>query len=251
MFTTERMSETGPLMRCLAIDDEPLALKKLGDYVSRVSYLELKGQFGRPVQALEFIHMHAVDLLFLDIQMDLLTGIQLLESLHPRPFVIITTAYPQFALKGFDLDVSDYLLKPFNFDRFLKATDRVYKRFCERGRSTVRHETTPEPPGCLFVKNGRVTECINPSEILYVEGMSEYLAIHLEGRKVVTLMSFGNLEKQLPAGKFLRIHRSYMVSIEKIESLGSRFVRVMNRNLPIGDKYREALLENIKHLRHG
>jgi DNA-binding LytR/AlgR family response regulator len=238
-------------MRCIAVDDEPLALRKLCDYVSRVPYLELAGQFSKPVQALAFIHQSGTDLLFLDIQMDLLTGIQLLESLHPRPYVIITTAYPQFALKGFDLAVTDYLLKPYNFERFIKATDRVWRRFTGRNEYNANTASQAGSSDYLFVKSGRLTECIRPSEIIYVEGMSEYLAIHLPGRKIITLLSFAKLEQLLPAGHFVRIHRSFLVPFEKIESIGQHVVRVGQRELPVGEKYRENFLKMISGWQSG
>jgi len=233
-------------MRCIAIDDEPLALLKITEYISRVSFLELMGQFGKPIDALEYLHHNKVDLIFLDIQMDLLTGIQLLEILHEKPFIILTTAYGQYALKGYELDVSDYLLKPFNFERFLKAADKVYNHFHER-RAVVGNQPPwlAVPGKYLFVKNGNHTEKIDPSDILYVEGMREYLGIHLPGRKILTLLSFQKLEEKLPPGQFIRIHKSYMVPVSKIQSVGPHHVKINQVELPIGEHYRGPLLKLI------
>jgi two-component system, LytTR family, response regulator len=237
-------------MRCIAIDDEPLALRKVCDYIARIPYLEQAGCFLRPLDAIGFLHQHKVDLIFLDIQMDLLTGIQFLELLDTRPFVIITTAYPQFALKGYDLDVNDYLLKPFTFDRFLKAVERVGKRFCKRDMPVPANEVTLPKESCLFVKSGRVIERIDPCDILFVEGMSEYLAIHLPQRKILTLMSFARLEQRLPPDQFIRIHKSYLVRIDRIGAASRHSVKISELELPVGGKYRENLMKRITYNTH-
>jgi len=233
-------------MRCIVVDDEPLALEKIAGYVSRVPFLTLNGKFGKPLEALGYLHHHEVDLIFLDIQMDLLTGIQLLEILRKKPYIVITTAYDQYALKGFELDVSDYLLKPFNFDRFLKAVEKVYSLYSRRN-------SMPEDPkeagkteeDILFIKNGYRIEKVDPAEILYVEGMREYLGIHLPGRRILTLLTFQKLEEKLPHGQFIRIHKSYLIAVNKIQSIGTHHVRINNVDLSIGEHYRPAFLKRI------
>jgi len=234
------------IMRCIAVDDEPLALEKIAGYISVVPFLTLMGKFGKPMEALDYLHHHEVDLIFLDIQMDLLTGIQLLEVLRKKPFVVVTTAYDQYALKGYELDVTDYLLKPFNFERFLKAVDKVYSLYSERKPTfDFRKENDIVCENMLFIKNGYQVEKIDPDEIFFIEGMREYLGIHLQNRKILTLLTFQKLEEKLPPGQFIRIHRSYLVSVSKIQSIRAHSIRIKNVELPIGDHYRPDFLKRI------
>ena len=231
------------IIRCIAIDDEPLALQKITNYISRVPYLKLEGSFGNPMDGLMLMMDSPVDLIFLDIQMDQLTGIQFLEVVKGHPGVILTTAYDQFALKGFEYDVIDYLLKPIGFERFLKSVNKAYLQL--QGAPASQNVDTSVDSGTnfLFIKEGKRLEKIAIHEILYIEGMREYLRIQTAERTLMTLMSFSRLTGFLPGNMFCRIHKSYMVAIGKIRSFDHHHVWVGNTMLPIGDNYRMAFFE--------
>ncbi|MFH0893542.1 MAG: response regulator transcription factor [Bacteroidota bacterium] len=236
-------------IRCIAIDDEPLALEKIASYVERVPFLELKGKFTSAIEAMEFLNDQTVDLIFLDIQMDELTGIQFLEILKNKPKVILTTAYDQYALKGYELDVTDYLLKPITFQRFLKAVHKVHDALMnvETQKTTVvGAENKASQQDYIFLKSGTRIEKINLNDILFVEGMKEYLRIHTPTARIMTLMSFKKMEELIPQDNFIRIHKSYLVRIDKIETIESQHVKIAGHSLPIGEMYRKAFYEVLK-----
>jgi two-component system LytT family response regulator len=235
-------------IRCIAVDDEPLALDKLREYIKRIGYLDLVGSFDNALDALSFMKTNKVDLIFLDIQMEELTGIQMLESLQEKPKVILTTAYDEYALKGYELDVCDYLLKPISFQRFLKACEKVYDILFPQKQPDI---TIPEPgsseekKGYFFVKNGSITQKINFDDILFVEGMKDYLRIWTKKERVMTLLSFKKLEEALPRKGFMRIHKSYLIALDKIDSIERNHVKIGSESLPIGDSYRREFFEAI------
>jgi len=236
------------IIKCIAIDDEPLALDKIEGYVSQVPYLKLVGRFCNALTALPYLKENNIDLLFLDIQMDGLTGIQLLESLTVKPRVILTTAFDQYALKGFELNVADYLLKPISFGRFLKAVEKVYDQMAQQSKPTI--QSAPSNTGFaqkdfIFVKSGSQFEKISFADILYIEGMKDYLRIHTPAKKVMTLMSFSEIEKMLPSENFVRIHKSYIVAINKIEVIDRAFVKITGNKLPIGDVFRKTFRQKL------
>lgn len=235
------------IIRCIAIDDEPLALDKIESYVSQVPYLKFEGRFDSAMAALGFLKENCVDLLFLDIQMDGLTGIQLLESLTSKPKVILTTAFDQYALKGYELDVTDYLLKPISFTRFLKAVDKVYNQLATKSAPIVDLPNANEQntTDFIFIKTGTKHEKICFNDILFVEGMKDYLRIHTTTKKVMTIMSFASIEKLLPAKNFIRIHKSYIVAIDKIEVIDRASVKVAGSNLPVGDAFRKLFRQKL------
>ncbi len=225
---------------CIAIDDEPLALDKIRAYIERVGYLQLLASFDNGIDAIPFLKENKVDLVFLDVQMEQLTGIQLLESLTTKPKVVLTTAYDEYALKGYELEVSDYLLKPISFQRFLKACERVYESLQGTDKETEFPMVEEEVRSIrhFFVKSGNSTKKINLDDILFVEGMKDYLRIWTKDEKIMTLLSFKKLEDVLPGSEFIRIHKSYMIAIDKIDSIERNRVSIGGELLPVSDSYR-------------
>ena len=235
------------MIRCLAIDDEVLALELLEDNIRKVPFLELAGKCRSAFEAMEILRNEPVDLVFLDIQMPDISGIQFLKSLRKRPLVIFTTAYEKYALEGFELDAVDYLLKPFTLERFLRAVNKA-REFLERGRRPVTipvQRGTKETPGFLFVKSDYKLVKIEFREIRYIEGLKDYVKIFSGERTVITLSSMKSIEEKLPAGMFIRVHRSYIVNIRKIEYLQRNHLRIGTKNIPLSDTYREAFLRII------
>jgi DNA-binding LytR/AlgR family response regulator len=235
-------------INCITIDDEPLALQKMHDYILRVGYLNLMGEFDNAIEAMEFLINEKVDLIFLDIQMDELSGIQMLETMTVKPKVIFTTAYHEYAIRGYELDVCDYLLKPISFQRFLKACEKAHQVIAGGSNSQsadVLQQTDNKAETYFFVKNGNLTQKINFKDILFVEGMKDYLRIWTKDEKIMTLLSFKKLEEALPADSFVRIHKSYLISIDKIESIERMHVRIANESLAIGDTYRREFFKII------
>lgn len=235
-------------IKCIAIDDEPLALDIISDYAGRVPYLDLLSTFDNAVDGMAYLKNNPVDLMFLDIQMEELTGIQLLSALKTKPLVIFTTAYDQFALKGYELDALDYLLKPIAFERFLKAVDKAYDRLVPKKEAQVANSehTHQTPIDYCFVKTEFHLEKINFSDILYIEGMGDYLMIHTTTRKIMTLQNFKKAEETFPANNFCRVHKSFMVALDKIESIERNRLKIGNMHIPVSDSYKKdfyALIE--------
>jgi DNA-binding LytR/AlgR family response regulator len=213
------------------VEDEPLALERTKEYVQKLPWLQLTAAFDNSLDALEYLRGHSVDLLFLDIQMDELTGIQLLESVDIQAQVIITSAYSEYALKGYELRVTDYLLKPFTFARFVQAT--------ERARENATRQSAPEKQ-FIFVKTEYRLEKIMLDELLYIEGMRDYRRIHTTRGRIMTLQTFGELEQEIPAHIALRVHKSYMVALARIDSVERERIRIGEVLIPVSDTYREA-----------
>lgn len=221
---------------CIIIEDEPPAAKKLESFIAKISFLTLAGKFTAALDALPWINENKPDLIFLDIQMEYLTGIQFLETLTVRPMVIITTAYSEYALKGYELNVADYLLKPYSFERFLQAVNKVNDVF----QKNTKHEVKT-----IFVKNGYALEKIDTTDILYIEGQKEFLQIVMKHKKVMTLMSFKALQDMLPQGNFVRVHKSFMVAIDKIEAIERNRIKIAGELIPIGDTYHHAFYNSL------
>lgn len=236
-------------INCIAIDDEPLALEKMRQYIGKVSYLNLLKTFDCGVDALNYLKSNPVDLLFLDIQMEDLTGIQLLEAITVQPKVIITTAYDTYAIKGYELNVNDYLLKPISLQRFIKAVDKIYDTLNGNNDLIQKPEQNTESNNkadFIFVKTEYRIEKINLKDILYVEGMKDYLQIHTEEKRIMILQNFDTLLKHLPNNNFIRVHRSYVVSINKINSVERKTISIKNTKIPIGESYREYFYHVLK-----
>lgn len=233
---------------CIAIDDEPLALDKMREYIGKVDYLKLLKTFDSGVDALNFLKNNPVDLMFLDIQMDNLTGIQLLESITIKPKVILTTAYDSYALKAYELDVSDYLLKPISFQRFLKAVDKISNKLnIDTNILTEKIDNKKQfEADFIFVKEDYKIEKVNFDDILFVKGMKDYLQIHTNDKKIMTLQNFDTLLQHLPSDNFIRIHKSYVVSINKISSVKRKKITIGGEKIPIGETYREYFYQLLK-----
>jgi len=226
------------MIDCIIIEDEPLATEKLVHYISKLPSLRILDTFSSPIPALEYLNNTHVDLIFLDVEMKELTGIQLLESIHVKPKVIITTAYEQFALKGFDLQVCDYLLKPITFERFVQAITKV----SEEINQTKKRNTNK-----IFVKTEYRLESMDVSEILYIEGMGDYRRIVSEGKRIMTLQSFSELTDLLPPEKFCRVHNSYIVSLDKIEKIERNRIFIKEKVIPVSNLYSRAFYGKINN----
>ena len=229
---------------CLIVEDEPLARNLLTDYVKKVPYLNLIKACSGPLEAMEELRKQPVDLLFLDVQMPEVTGISFLKSLQKKPLVILTTAYSQYALEGYELDVTDYLLKPITFERFLKAVDKVSQRLSSNGVApTPAEKASPEAPSYIFVKDGTKLVKVRWEDILYVEGLKDYVTIHARQQKIISLQRMKLLEEQLPADQFIRIHNSFIISLNAIDSVHKDKVQIGQAYLPIGDTYKKSFRE--------
>lgn len=236
-------------MRCIAIDDEPLALDLLEDNIRQVPYLELVGRCRNAFEAIQLIQKEKaegrqIDLLFLDIQMPGITGVQFLKSLVSNPMVIFITAYEQFALEGFELNVIDYLLKPVSFERFLKA--------CNRAHELYQLKTIPQPvPVTLeehfFVNAEYSLVKIRYNDILFIEGLKDYIKIYLstQSRPVITRMTMKGIEEKLSALPFMRVHKSFIVSLNKIESIRNLKISILTHQIPVSEQFSEELMRRI------
>lgn len=227
-------------IKCIIVEDEPLAVKILADYISQVPFLELQGIFKDAILATDYLRNNTIDLIFLDIHLPKLKGMAFLKTLARSPAVIITTAYHQYAVEGFDLNVTDYLLKPFEFERFLIAVNKV--------KSTQPAKHTPaegwEIKDYLFLNVQKRKVKILFSEIVYIESQREYIKIITTKREYISKMSTHEIEEHLPARLFKRIHRSFIVSLSKIESYTADMVQVNGISIPIGRGYRN-ITENL------
>ena len=218
------------VINCIIVEDEPLALKRAKEYVSQVSYLNLIASFTNAFDAIGFLKENVVDLIFLDIEMDGFTGFEFIESLSSIPQIIITTAYDKYALKGFELNVTDYLLKPFRFDRFLTAVNRVYD---------IVTKDKKEDKNFIFVKTEYRLERIALSDIYFIEGMGDYRNVQTSLKKILTLKTFSDFETELPINSFCRVHKSYIVSLDKIISIEHNRIKIMDSLIPVSDSYKE------------
>jgi two-component system, LytTR family, response regulator len=222
---------------CIIIEDEPLALEKTKDFVNKVPFLNLSATFDNALNGLTYLNNNKVDVLFLDINMDELSGIELLENSKITSQVIVTTAYQEYALKGYELHITDYLLKPFTFNRFLQAVNKAQENLSQR--------IVEKQLDFIFVKTENRLEKIMISDILYIEGMRDYLRIHTSNKKIMTLQSFSELEQLIPAHLVCRVHKSYMVAVNKIESIERSRIKIADQIIPISETYKEAFLQLI------
>ena len=228
------------MLRCLAIDDEPLALELLEDNIRQVPYLKLEGKCSNALEALKFLQEQTVDLIFLDIQMPGLTGLQFIQSLTNRPMIILVTAYEKFALEGFNLDVVDYLVKPVALDRFIKACNKAWELHNLRSKKAEGSAVEPE---YLFVNVEYSLLKIEFADILWIEGLKDYIRVHLKSnsKPVITRMSMKSIEEELPSSKFIRVHKSFIVSVSAITSVRKNSIFIGSEEIPVGDNYKEAV----------
>ncbi len=235
-------------LSCYIIDDEHLAQEILEEYIGKVPFLELKGTFMSPLEAAAQLEMDKPDLLFLDINMPDLDGLSFIPMLNPKPMIILTTAYDQYALKAFELEVKDYLVKPFSFERFYKGVLRLYQEQSNRQppEKTEAKAASKSEQEYLFLKVGHRIQKIATRDILFVEGMKDYLRIHTTKEKIMTLLSFAKLEELLPAQDFARVHRSFMVAIDKINHIEKNRIWIADQVIPISESYSESFYKKLR-----
>lgn len=223
---------------CIVVEDEPLAMERTRSYIERLPFLKLLSAFDNASAALAFIKKHKTDLIFLDINLGELSGIQLLENAKTESAVIFTTAYHEYALKGYELNVTDYLLKPYTFERFTKAVAKVQEKLQKTEKAGDKK--------FIFVKTEHRLEKILLSELLYIEGMRDYRRIHTGSKRIMTLQTFKDLEVEIPPNIICRVHKSYMVAIDKVESIERDKIKIGNLLIPISDTYKQHFYEQLK-----
>lgn len=224
-------------IRCIIVDDEPLAIEILQEYIKKVPWLVLVGSVDSGLGAIDYLNSNSVDLIFLDIQMPDLSGIQVAELTKDKCDIIFTTAYHEYAVEGFELAAKDYLLKPISFERFLKSVQRLKQSKVEKASKTTDY---------IFVKVEYTIKKIRLDEILYIEGMKDYLRIVTTEEKVMTLQSFSRLIPALPSNAFVRVHKSYVVSLDAIDSVERSKVKIGDQFIPISETYKDAFLAMVK-----
>ncbi|MEO5681797.1 MAG: LytTR family DNA-binding domain-containing protein [Chitinophagaceae bacterium] len=232
-------------INCIIIDDEPLARKGLQEYVADIDFLNLLGVFDNPLKATTVLMEQDVQLLLLDIQMPKITGLDFLKSLHTPPLTILTTAYPQYALQGYELNVVDYLLKPFSFERFLKAAmkARLYMEAAQK---------TPEPTAkkqeeanYFFIKTDNKLVKLLHNDVLFAEALQNYVAIYTREKKYISYLTIKSVEEQLPANQFIKVHKSYLVAADKVETIEGNEIKIGTHRIPISRNIKEEVLEKI------
>jgi len=232
------------VINCVVIDDEYPAIQQMEDYISRVPFLRLLKSFNNAIESLNFLQTNPVDVLFLDIEMEGFSGLQLIKVLQHKPKIILTTAYDQYALKAFDLNVSDYLLKPISFERFIQAIDKLFDLFVqEKPADTSVNQYRRD---YFFVKTEYRMQRVDFNDILFVEGMKEYLRIHTKTEKIMVLESFKNLEESLPSDQFARVHKSYLVALNKIDRIEKNRITIGETLIPISETYKDAFFMLVK-----
>ena len=233
-------------LKFIAVDDEPLALDKIDKFAGQVPFLEKAGSFKNGVAAITFLTQNQIDLVFMDINMEGLNGFQTIELMKPRPLVIITTAYSQHAIKGFDLDVCDYLLKPYSFERFIKSVSRAFESSRSNGNPSNIVRTDNKKKEYIFLKADHSIRRVLLQDILFVKGMGDYLQVHLTNEKILVLMNFEEIGNLLPTENFLRVHRSHLINLDKIKSIERKHVIINETRIPISQSYKEAFLLYLK-----
>ncbi|MBS0027160.1 LytR/AlgR family response regulator transcription factor [Chitinophaga sp. 22321] len=228
-------------LSCIIVDDEPVARKILQEFVEQVPFLDLQDKFENAVKAEAFLKNNTTDLIFLDIEMPKVSGLQFLQKMNVDAMVIITTAFPQYALDGYELDIIDYLLKPFAWSRFLKA---VHKAKDYMQMKTITTGATP-PPSYIFIKSEKRIEKIELSDILYAESIGNYVTIHTERKNIIAYLTMKSLENQLPSNDFIKIHQSYLVNCARIDAIEGNEIRIGSSALPMSRNYREMVMKII------
>ncbi|MBN3035585.1 MAG: response regulator transcription factor [Bacteroidales bacterium] len=230
-------------IRCLIVDDETLAQDVIEKYISAIPTLELAGKCDSAVEAIAYLHDHPVDLLFLDLNMPGLGGLEMLKTLTNPPWVILTTAYSEYALESYEYGVADYLLKPIKLERFIKAVNKVAASIAGSPGQTVSgasHESL-----CIFIREDQVTFRINTEDILFVEAYGNYLKVHTPEKTFVSRETMHDMEKKLPQSGFFRVHKSFIVSLERIDRIQGNRIHIRDREIPIGEIYKMALKQRV------
>lgn len=232
------------LIKCAIIDDEPLARECIANYIGQVDFLDLVGVGNNPLDLLLLMDKHSIDLVFLDIQMPVMNGIDFLKTTQNPPMVILTTAFPSYALEGFQLDVMDYLLKPITFSRFFMAANKV-KDYQQLVTNSVSADLAGAASAYFFIKCGYKFERIYFTDILYIEAMQNYVAIYTEKGKYMTLFHLKSVEENLDKQFFIRVHKSYIVSIPKIDTIENNEIIIQSVRIPISRHYRDNVMEKV------
>ncbi|MGD1960644.1 MAG: LytR/AlgR family response regulator transcription factor [Fulvivirga sp.] len=236
-------------IKCLIVDDEPLAVEIIESYLARLDDMEVIAKCNNALRAFEILQKERIDLLFLDIQMPKLTGIDFLKTLKSPPKVILTTAYREYALEGYELDVLDYLLKPISFERFFKAVSKVYKKgFSDDSVGITKDSNGNEP--YIYLKADKKMVKVLLNDIRYIESLKDYVRLKTSGRDVITHQTISYFEEKLPEDQFIRIHRSFIVPVNKIESFSASAIEVPGKELPIGRMYKNQVLAVLNELHH-
>lgn len=242
------------MIRCLVVDDEPLALHILEDYIAKVPFLELIKATTNPIEALTMVQEGNIDLVFLDVQMPELTGIQFLKIAGGKTKVILTTAYSQYALEGYELDVVDYLLKPIAFDRFFKAAQKAQGIIQPAVKAAapvaepiqqVQQQQQDFMNDFIFVKSEYKIQKVYLHQILYIEGLKDYISIFTPTERIITLQNMKKMEETLPEKHFMRVHKSYIVALNKIDSIERSRIFIGDKVIPVGDTYRDQFFKVI------
>lgn len=230
-------------LNCVTIDDEPLARECIANYVREVDFLQLVGVGNNPIALSELLDKNTVDLIFLDIQMPIMNGIDYLKSATNRPMVILTTAFPSYALEGYQLDVIDYLLKPITFNRFFQAVNKAKQQYS----LTQKQELSTSEPNekAFFIKCDHKYEKIYIEDILFVQAMQNYVTIYTEKGKYTTLLYLKNVEQNLDSQQFVRVHKSYIIAIQKVETIEDNEILIQSFRIPISRNYKEMVLNKV------
>lgn len=236
-------------IKCLVVDDEELAIDLLVDHIKNVDFLELVGTCKNAIEANNFLSKNAVDLLFLDIQMPGMTGIQFLEGLAIKPLVIFVTAYEQYALEGYQLDILDYLLKPISSERFIKAANKSFEAF--NYLESKRQHNTSLDLDYMFIHADYSLIKVSFADIEFVEGLKDYIKIHLKSQKfpLVCRMTMKGIEEKLPTNNFMRIHKSFIVNLKSIESIRNQKIKIGENHIPLSENYSEDFYEKIGYIK--
>lgn len=235
-------------VNCIIVDDEYPARVLLTEYIKKHPRLELSGACKNPAEAMELLQKNAIDIMFLDIQMPELTGIEFLQTMRKKPEVILTTAYPEYALEGYALDVTDYLLKPFSLERFLQAVNKAIELYDLKHadqKTPATSGTETNPPKHTLIKTDSKLIRLPYEDILYIEGLKEYVSFYTQTERLISLLSLKHLEDSLPAEDFIRIHKSYIVNKNKVKSLYGNQLEIEGKMLPIGKSYKEVVVKEM------
>jgi DNA-binding LytR/AlgR family response regulator len=225
-------------LSCIIVDDEPVARKILHEFVEKVPFMDLQGKFENAMNAEAFLKDNAIDVIFLDIEMPKVSGLQLLQTMDIESMVILTTAFPKYALEGYELDIVDYLLKPVAFSRFLKAVQKAKDYYQMKHMATATSQ-----PSYIFIKSEKRIEKIELNDMLYAESLGNYVSIYTESKRIIAYLTMKSLESQLPADEFIKIHQSYLVNGSKIDAIEGNEIKIGSKSLPISRNYREMVMK--------
>lgn len=228
-------------LSCIIVDDEPVARKILHEFVEQVPFIDLLGKFENAIKAEAFLKGNTVDLIFLDIEMPKVSGLQLLQKMHIESMVILTTAFPQYALEGYELDIIDYLLKPFAFSRFLKAVQKA-KDFYQMKNATASSLVAPY----IYVRSDKRIEKVELAAILYAESLGNYVTIVTDDKKIIAYLTLKSLESQLPNYEFIKIHQSFLINCTKITAIEGNEIKLNNKSFPISRAHKDAVMQMVQ-----